>query len=402
MQGRSLLPPPAWDEFAERRARAMEMAKKRGLDGLLIWGRGGTNVDGSADLLYLSNHLSAVTHIHDTASGTARGHAALLLAEDREPLLITDAYDTAPDDIAVEDLRFSTFVDTDAGAAIVKAGLAGGRIGLAGAGGLLHTSYERIVAAAGHGTALVPADDILVELRLIKSPHEIDLLREASRVGSEWMMTLTDASLPGRTEGEIVGEGMRYVCAAQGWAYDTAVSSGPFASRYRHRQALPTWDSSRPVEEGDLIHFDIWGPMVHGYFCDLTRSTVVGRQPTPAQEKVLEDSIALVEHMIAGVEPGVLFKDVHRRAMTWLDSRGGAGSKFSEMIPFVGHSLGLDSELPLMTSDADQPILPNMVLAFEGFVADGPDLAAGYEQVIVVTESDLEIITTAPARPWLP
>lgn len=400
MKNTSFLLPPSQTEFTSRRAKALQEAGRRGLDGLLIWGRGGTNVDGSADLLYLSNHLSPVSHMPDSEAGTSRGHAALLIAEGIEPLLITDAYDVQKSDVAVEKIQITTFVDRDAGRAIARAGLSGKRIGLAGNSGLLHTSHARIIDAAGGDTELVPADDILIDLRLIKSDYEIDLLREASRIGSEWITTLLNAAVPGRTEGEIVGEGMRYICAAGGWAYDVAVSSGPVASRYRHRQALPTWDSVRPVEAGDMIHFDVWGPVVHGYFCDLVRSTVVGQAPDPNQERILEDSIAFVEHMIAGIEPGVPLSAIHKRGMEWLHQRGSGGSAFSAMVPHVGHSLGLADEPPFITKHFDRPIQPNMVLALEGFIADGPEHAAGFEQVVVVKQSGLEVITIAPARHW--
>lgn len=400
MKHSSQLPPPSQAEFATRRLNVLAEARRRGLDAVLIWGRGGTNVDGSADLLYLSNHLSPVSHMPDSEAGTARGHAALLIAEGIEPLLITDAYDIQKTDVAVDNLQITPFVDRDAGKAIAKAGLAGKRIGLVGNSGLLHSAYTRIVEAAGADTAFISAEEILTDLRMIKSDYEIDLLREASRIGSEWITTLLNAAIPGRTEGEIVGEGMRYICAAGGWAYDVAVSSGPVAARYRHRQALPTWDSVRPVEAGDMIHFDVWGPIVHGYFCDLVRSTVVGQAPDPHQARILEDAIAFVEHMIAGIEPGVPLSAIHQRGTEWLHRRRGGGSSFAAMVPHVGHSLGLADEPPFINKHFDRPIQPNMVLALEGFIADGPKTAAGFEQVVVVKESGLEIITTAPARNW--
>lgn len=38
------------------------------------------------------------------------------------------------------------------------------------------------------------------------------------------------ATEPGRTEGEIVGEGLRWLAASGGFAYDIAVASGPWAT----------------------------------------------------------------------------------------------------------------------------------------------------------------------------
>ena len=254
----------------------------------------------------------------------------------------------------------------------------------------------------GPSTRLIPADHILARLRLIKSPHEVALLRDASRIGCDWMHIMLEAAQPGRTEGEIVGEGLRWLAASGGWAYDVAIASGAVAGRYRHRQALPTWDSTRRIEAGDMLHIDLWGPVAHGYYCDLTRSTVVGAPPTDVQRVVLEDSITLVESVVAEIEPGRPLSDLHAAATRAMARRGGGASAFSAMIPFVGHSLGLDCETPFITASAREPIAPGMVLAIECFLGGTEGQGAGFEHVVHVGETRVEILTAAaPARPWL-
>ncbi len=390
-------------ELAERQARALEAAVSEGLGGLIVWGRGSTNSDGSQDLLYLTNHMSAVSHIPDSASHRARGHAALVLAPGREPVLVTDSYDLDRAEVGVREIRLSTFVDRDAARTAAELGLRGRPVGLAGRSGLLYSAGACIADELGPSTELRPADHILTRLRLIKSAHEVALLREASRIGGEWMRVMIEAAQPGRTEGEIVGEGLRWLAAAGGWAYDVAIASGPVAHRYRHRQALPTWDSARRLEAGDMLHIDAWGPVVHGYYCDLTRSTVVGARPTAAQAKVLEDSIAFVESVVSEIEPGRQLSDLHAAGARAMARRGGGASAFSAMIPFIGHSLGLDCEAPFITAEAREVIEPNMVLAIECFFGgEAPDQAAGFEHVVHVGEGSVEILTSgSPARPWL-
>lgn len=395
------LPRPRNEEFAERRARALEAADREGLDGLIVWGRGSTNSDGCQDLLYLTNHMSAVSHIPDSAAHRARGHAALVMAPGREPVLVTDSYDVDRAEVAVSDIRLSTFVDRDAARVANELGLRGRRVGLAGQTGLLHSAAVRIAEELGASTVLVPADHIMTRLRLIKSPHEIELLRDAARIGCEWIQVMLRAAVPGRTEGEIVGEGLRFLAAAGGWAYDVAVASGPVAHRYRHRQALPTWDSTSRLQAGDMLHFDLWGPVAHGYYCDLSRSTVVGARPTSAQEGVLEDSLSIVESVIAEIEPGRRLADLHAAGARAMARRGGGSSGFSAMIPFFGHSLGLDCESPFITASADEIIAPNQVLAIECFLGGADGEGAGFEHVVHVGEHRIDVITSAaPDRPW--
>ena len=130
-------------ELSERRRRALDAAVAKGLDGLIVWGRGSTNSDGCQDLLYLTNHMSAVSHIPDSDAHRARGHAALVLAPGREAVLVTDSYDIDRTQVGVAEIRLSTFVDRDTGRVAAELGMRAGRIGLAGQSGLLHRVHRR-------------------------------------------------------------------------------------------------------------------------------------------------------------------------------------------------------------------------------------------------------------------
>jgi len=392
---------PSDHELQTRQRRALEDALHEGHHGLIVWGRGGTNADGCADLLYLTNHLSAVSHIPDSQAHRARGHAALVLAPGRDPVLVTDSYDIDPAEVGVRDIRMSTFVDRDTARVAAEMGLVGKKIGLAGQTGLLHSAAVCMATELGSSTELIPADPILTKLRLVKSDYEVELLREASLIGSQWMQVVLDSIAPGRTEGEVAGEGLRWLSASGGWAYDVAISSGPYAHRYRHRQALPTWDALRRMEPGDMVHVDLWGPVVHGYHCDLTRSTVVGGDPTPEQKRLLEEAVELVETVIDEIEPGKPLSALHACGSRYLQKRGGGDSNFSAMIPFFGHSLGLECENPFITSYANELIVPNMVLAIECFLGSGGGRGAGFEHVVHVRDRGVEVLTASvDARPW--
>lgn len=393
---------PSDQELHHRQASALESAVRAGFDGLIVWGRGGTNADGCADLLYLTNHISAVSHIPDSDAHRGRGHAALVMMPGRDPVLVTDAYDIDRAEVGVSDVRMSTFVDRDTARVALELGMGGRKIGLAGQTGLLHSAAVCMAQELGTATSLRPADFILTALRLVKSPHEVALLKDASRIGCEWMQVVLDAAQPGRTEGEIAGEGLRWLAASGGWAYDVAISSGPWAHRYRRKQALPTWDSTRRLEAGDMVHVDLWGPVAHGYHCDLTRSTVVGRKPTDPQRKLLEEAVGLVESVIEQIEPGRRLSDLHAAGIRSIERRGGGDSAFSAMVPFFGHSLGLECESPFITSSASEIIVPDMVLAIECFLGEGDGKGAGFEHVVHVRDNGVDILThLVESRPWL-
>ena len=389
-------------ELLIRQDRLRESLASRGFDGAIVWGRGSTNVDGCTDLLYLTGHLSAVSHILDSAAHSARGHAGLVIKPTGPTILVTDSYDSDLDALPADDARLSIAVDVDTAKAAVESGLSGKRIALIGMSGLLQSHYARMAEILAPQTELVPADDLLVQLRLFKSESEIDLLREASRIGCEWVNRTLAAAVPGATEGDAVGEGLKYLASAGGWAYDVAVASGPHSHLYRSRQALPTWDASYVLKEGDLFHADVWGPVAQGYFCDLTRSTVVGAKPSASQAKALNDAVDLVEYVTTFVAPGTRFGLLQEKARDWLSKRdGGGGSGFSAMIPFVGHSLGLECEAPFITAIEQATVEPGMVLAIECFLGGAPGEGAGFEHVFAVRDGSLEILTeSAVSRPW--
>lgn len=67
------------DECRERQGRLRTLAYDRGLDGVLVWSRGGTTQDQYADVYYLSNFYSHYPAVPD-ADGRwrAKGHMGLV------------------------------------------------------------------------------------------------------------------------------------------------------------------------------------------------------------------------------------------------------------------------------------------------------------------------------------
>jgi len=391
--------PPSNEELRTRCSHAAAAAAARGLAALVVWSRGGSNADAHGNVMYLTGHTTPVTHIVDIPGNTSRGYCAVLVGPGFSPILITDAYDTDLQRVAVDDVRISNSVDSAVGSTIRELGLETQRIGVVGGGSLLFSSFENIKDSAGDKVEWVVADDVLVGLRSIKSAAEMDILREASRIGSEWALAMLEGAVPGRTEGQAVGAGLEYIAAAGGCPVDVAVASGPAAAKYRHHQAVPTWDFRRSLEVGDLFHLDVWGPVVHGYSCDISRSTIVGGSPSATQLDALNFSIDLVESVIAEIHVGVELHDLYMHSKRWLNERGGSSTKFAAAIPFIGHGLGLECEAPLISEGQHKVVEPGMVFAIECFIGrDG--LGSGFEQVVAVHSSEVEMLTNAPTRPW--
>lgn len=396
-------------EFADRRRRTQEMAKQMGLDALVVWSRSGHAVEAYGDLYYLTNFVSLFPCVPDRATWSSRGHGALVLPVDGDAILITDYLDDPEDRVKVADVRLC--IDLAAGVADVlrETGLLDKRLGMAGMMSYLVSAHKRMEARAGQTIDFVDADAILDRLRLIKSPAEIDHMRWSAGVGVKWMDATMAAVVEGNTEGDAVGAGLKVLAANGGTQQDIAIASGPNSMHYMGSSGMPHWNVTRPLETGDLVHIDQWGP-VDGYYTDFARSTVVGGKPSDGQRELLDGNVALIHHIIEGIRPGeTTFGDLYRRGSRWLDDNGFANHKttgdetnaFSQLFPCFGHALGLGIDGPWITEDETIVIEANMTLAVEALVSKPGVGASNYEEDVLVTETGAEILTAGcDAKRW--
>jgi len=395
-------------EFRERQARATEMAAERGFDALVVWARGGTSVDFYGDVLYLANHHSPFPPNQDTPQWSARSYSGLLLPVEGEPALVIDLPEFDADRIHVDDIRSTLHVPQKLAELLRERGLDSGRLGLAGRDTLLLSHLRAIEQNLGHPLALVPADEILERLRMVKSDGELELIRRAAEVGVGWMRTMMEAVEPRRTEGEVIGEGLGYLAAHGGFPYDAAIASGSRSQYFFSRLAIPTWDSKRRIEEDDLVHIDAWAA-VDGYYTDFVRSTVAGRRPSAEQRELLDGSITIIDHIIEAVRPGVAIGELYARGAAWMVENGfgehradleHSGTDFGNLFPAFGHSFGVGLEPPWIIDGEQTVVEPNMCLAIEALLGRPGVGGAGFEQDVIVTANGCEVITAPCEARW--
>lgn len=395
-------------EFQERQRRAVEEASARGFDALLVWSRGGTSVDFYGDVLYLANHHSPFPPNQNTPQWSARSYSGLVLPVDGEPALVVDLPEFDAEAIHVGDIRSTLHVPQAVAHVLREKGLDRSRLGLVGRDTLLVSSLELIERELDHELEFVPADDILDRMRMVKSDAELEMIRAAAEVGVAWMSTMMEAVEPGRTEGDVVGEGLRNLAANGGFPYDAAIASGSRSRYFFSRLGIPTWDARRRLEDGDLVHIDAWAA-IDGYYTDFVRSTVVGRKPTAEQRDLLEGTVQLIEHLIDGVRPGVTIGELYRRGASWMvDNDFGehraeldeSGTDFGNLFPAFGHSFGVGLEPPWIIDGEPTVVEENMCLAIETLLGKPGVGGAGFEQDVIVTADGCEVITAECATRW--
>jgi Xaa-Pro aminopeptidase len=391
------------EEFVERQARARAAVEALGLDGAVVWSRGGAFMDMSADVLYLTNHYSQQPYMGDEAGiGSARSHGVCVLPVNGPSTVVVDVPWWRRDLVVANEVRPSIHVVETAAQAVRDAGLERGRIALVGASYMTAAAYLGL-AEQLPDAELVRADTLVEQLRLIKSADEQKLIRRACALGNRTLEALIGAVVEDATEAEAQAAAAQTLIAGGGVLYDAACSSGPWSSGYTHAR-LPSADATRRFRKGDLFHVDCYGSY-GGYFFDFARSRCVGDEPTDDQRALLEAVIEGVETICAEVRPGTTANDIYRVGEAWMASSPVGASipeeePEMEGFPAVGHGLGLMWEGPWLMPGVETEIEPGMYLAVEILLGHPSIGGAMFEHNGLVTADGFEVLTTARSRWW--
>ncbi len=225
--------------------------------------------------------------------------------------------------------------------------------------------------------------------RQVKGPAEIARLRRAGALNAAAMDTAMATAAVGRTEREVRDV---WATTLAGAGADRpgylAVHSGP--DNYRRISSNPT---DRRLEEGDLLWMD-GGPVVRGYWSDITRMVSIG-PARPEDRERYAIAWQVVNELAQSVRPGITTGDLARQAARIFKGLGremGGAAR-------IGHGIGLELTEPPSLVDGDETkIVPNMTLAVETGIAawDGYFL---HEQNLVVTEDGSQpLAPSAPAQ----
>jgi Xaa-Pro aminopeptidase len=389
---RPAIPP---EEFALRRARAVDKAKAAGFDALLVTARGGGTVDRFADVMYLTNFYTSFPYTPDhPGAWSGRAHSFCVLPVGGKPRLVIDIPNNGSIRLDDGEIVYTDFVIEATVQALRDVGLERARVGMVGED-VQPVSFFRKIVAALPEMVLVPADEILISLRAMKSPAEIDMLRHASKVGSRMIEHMMDTVAPNVSHGEIVAAGMQALLPEGGILYNSFMASGRGDENPKMvRNNFPTWASEDKLETGDWIRLGISG-IVGGYVFDLSRSRSVGA-PTNRQIDLFEAAISCIEAGIETIGPGRTAGDL---ASAGLGRQRDLGFEIKGVFSGLGHGIGLGWDAPWLTIGDETPITPGMVLCFERTLSQDGYLG-DFEETVLVKEGGIEMLTDATKRYW--
>jgi len=171
---------------------------------------------------------------------------------------------------------------------------------------ILDDMRRRSRQGATPASAIRDPREILHEMRLFKSEHEIELMRRAAAITCEAHHEAARIAHEGHNETELEAV-LDYTYRRRGgWgpAYGTIVAGGSNAT------TLHYITNDQPLRNGDLVLIDS-GAEFQGYASDVTRTYPVGGRFDPPRRAVYE---AVLEAQLAGLavcQAGNTLQDIH-------------------------------------------------------------------------------------------
>ncbi|WP_261841984.1 M24 family metallopeptidase [Aliamphritea ceti] len=244
-----------------------------------------------------------------------------------------------------------------------------------------------------------------MEMRLIKSPEEIALIKQGARIADVGGAAIRDAIAVGVPEYEIALAGVQAMVRE-------------IAGTFPHGELMDTWVwfqsgintdgahnpvTSRKVEAGDILSLNTF-PMIAGYYTALER-TLFSEYASDRHLELWEINCKVHRRGLELIQPGARCCDIVAELNEIflehdvLKYRSfGYGHSFGTLSHYYGREAGLE-----LREDVDTVLEPGMVVSMEPMLMlpEGLAGAGGYREhdILVVGENAAENITRFPFGP---
>ena len=319
---------------------------------------------------------------------------AVVMAEDRAPVLLAPAGTGLRGGPGwIDEVRAVAGPGAVGDAALERLGSGGGRVGVAD----LVAGPAGLVEALRGRFELADAGPAVAACRAVKSPEELDAVREAAWVADRCFEHLLETAEPGRTLRQVAASLARRALSLGACRLEVSVPAGAFASG-RISAARGPDDAalipSRPLHP----RLEVTGRL--GYRSVLGRP-VGFAPPGEVTERTARAAAKALDAAVRVLAPGLAGDAVQRAASEAAASEGAA------LVGPIGGGIGLGgSELPAVAAGSAYVIAAGNAIALLVHVVDEAtgEEASAADTVIVGTDtgrrlSELPVGTLYPGRP---
>lgn len=244
------------------------------------------------------------------------------------------------------------------------------------------------VAAALPGVRFVDISGVILEMRVRKSPAEIEEHRRAAAIADLGVAAILDAIKEGVSERELVAAGYSAALAAGADNNAPRIVLLGMGSTTQHYHGSV---GDRRLEPGQPVHIELL-PQSNGYSSRLMRPAVLGTAPADLKS-VVDQLVEIQDRRFAAIRPGIPAKEIDRigrEALAKADLRANFPHNTGYGIGIItGPKLGDFAHL--FTPGAEWELQQGMI--FHLYLS-----AAGIQisETVCVTDNGVEILTRTP------
>ena len=227
---------------------------------------------------------------------------------------------------------------------------------------------------------LVQADDTLINLRIVKGPSEIALMRKAFQVSEKAIDAILGEIRPGMTELQVIGIAQRelYKHGAEYEGHALYCFCGPAT---RHAISRPTHNK---IKRGEIIQLDI-GARVGGYASSVGLPVFIGALPAE-KRRLVEFGLEAHFKTMELLKAGKLASQVVAEYEAFLEQRGFKGN----MLYGPCHGIGMmEVERPWMESTSTYRLKQGMTFQADTFF-QGEDFGLRWENGVRITSTGVQ------------
>jgi Xaa-Pro aminopeptidase len=234
----------------------------------------------------------------------------------------------------------------------------------------------------------------IIDLRLIKGPTEIGLLRQAIDLSLDAHFAAIKMMRPGLWEYQVAAKMVEVhaMGGSEAEAYAPIVGAGPNST------ALHYDNLGRKIQEGDIVVMDV-GAQYSGYAADITRTVPANGRFTPRQREIYDIVLGAQNAALEALKPGADMcrkgkQSLYKISYEYINSHGKDlnGKPLGQYyIHGLGHNIGLDVHDP---GDSCKPLVPGQVVTMEpGIYIPEENLGVRIEDDVLITDTGYELLS---------
>ena len=231
------------------------------------------------------------------------------------------------------------------------------------------------------------------EMRMVKSPEEIEAVKNACRITDEGMRQLHEGLYEGQSilETSMPARSLQTSVLKSGdfdFLNSSFLTVGWNAPQSAQPHSVPPLNSRMGKGPLMLMSYN----RVNGYAAECERTVFIG-DPTAEERRLYDIMVQAREQAFSMVKPGVSCHDIDAAVQEYLKSAGCGDN----ILHRTGHGIGLGNhEAPWISAGSSHILKENMIISIEPGIYFPETGGFRHSDTVLVTKSGYEILTHYP------